>query len=408
VAWVNDLQDLVDALAAELGRPVGLDDRRFRSLAYSSHLEQIDQVRLSSILHREAPKAVMDYLTSLRIDTVDDHLRIAANPGLGMAARVCLPARFGGALLGYVWLFDEPTALADAEIELARRFAVEAGTVLYRLTRLDTADRARERELLAELLGLHRGDPRRAADALTSVGFLAKAALTRVVVLRATSAASAAIDDNIRVRLAAAADDLRRSSPPNQVISLTTGDYVVALVTGDDESVLDRGLTRLVECTTKVLADEAHWSPVIGASAPQATLERMPAAYREARDASDLVIAQGRPGPLARWEHLGAYRTILRLVDGDEPAAAVPRSLRALLHVPDAPILVDTLLTYLDNAGDVKVTAEQLYVHRSSLYNRLHRIEALAGVDMRSGDDRLELHLGLRLWHLSGGTLGGP
>ena len=119
---VSDLQAIVDALAAELGRPVGIDDRQFRSLAYSSHVEELDQVRLSSILQREAPTAVTEFLTSLGVDQVADHRRIARNPGLGMVARVCLPVRLGETLLGYLWLFDEPTPLSEEELALARRF----------------------------------------------------------------------------------------------------------------------------------------------------------------------------------------------------------------------------------------------------------------------------------------------
>jgi DNA-binding PucR family transcriptional regulator len=50
--------------------------------------------------------------------------------------------------------------------------------------------------------------------------------------------------------------------------------------------------------------------------------------------------------------------------------------------------------------GDAVAAAAELFVHRSSLYNRLHRIEQLAGIDIRSGADRLEMHLGIRLWLL--------
>ena len=50
-----DLQELVDGLAARLGRPVAIEDRRYRVLAYSAHAEPLDRVRMASILTREAP-----------------------------------------------------------------------------------------------------------------------------------------------------------------------------------------------------------------------------------------------------------------------------------------------------------------------------------------------------------------
>jgi sugar diacid utilization regulator len=64
--------------------------------------------------------------------------------------------------------------------------------------------------------------------------------------------------------------------------------------------------------------------------------------------------------------------------------------------------LVDTLETYLELAGDARATAEALTLHRATLYHRLNRIEKLTGARLKTGDDRLALHLGLRLARLSG------
>ena len=47
-------------------------------------------------------------------------------------------------------------------------------------------------------------------------------------------------------------------------------------------------------------------------------------------------------------------------------------------------------------------TAEALFLHRASLYYRLQRIEELTGASLKSGSDRLVLHLGLKLARLLG------
>jgi len=77
--------------------------------------------------------------------------------------------------------------------------------------------------------------------------------------------------------------------------------------------------------------------------------------------------------------------------------------------------VITTLETYLDLAGDAKASAERLSLHRGTLYYRLQKAERIAGVDLRSGSDRLALHLGLKLARLIGlypnrahGTVGGP
>jgi DNA-binding PucR family transcriptional regulator len=63
---------------------------------------------------------------------------------------------------------------------------------------------------------------------------------------------------------------------------------------------------------------------------------------------------------------------------------------------------VATLETYLDHGCDTKLTAEELFLHRASLYYRLQRIEELTGASLKSGTDRLALHLSLKLAWLLG------
>jgi hypothetical protein len=395
---MNDLQDLVDALAAELGRPVGLDDRRFRSIAYSSHVEELDQVRLSSILQRKAPDEVTRFLSSLNIEDVDDHLRIPARPELGMASRVCLPVRFVGSLLGYLWLFDEPDRVGSEGLCAARRCVGEAAAIMFRQRRLDEHTRAQELRLLRALLGLDPEAEPDPAGGLRGSGLLARTALAVVAVLEALGED---VDDPVRVRLAAAGDRLRRSAAPHHVLSLPEGDAVVLLVLGDDAPALDRRLADLHRYASESLADATGVRPVVGAGAVSATLAGAPERLVEARRAAGLARALPGEPAVVRWEDLGAYRTIAMLLQGADPAGFVPASLAGLAEVDDADTLLPTLRTWLESGCDAKRTAEQLFLHRSTLYDRIHRIEEITGADLRSGDARLELHVGLRLLALA-------
>jgi hypothetical protein len=48
------------------------------------------------------------------------------------------------------------------------------------------------------------------------------------------------------------------------------------------------------------------------------------------------------------------------------------------------------------------MAADALGIHRATFYYRLHRIERITGLNLQSGDDRLALHLGLKLARLAG------
>jgi sugar diacid utilization regulator len=78
----------------------------------------------------------------------------------------------------------------------------------------------------------------------------------------------------------------------------------------------------------------------------------------------------------------------------------VPESVQRLLELPPEGGLAGTLECYLDLAGDVKASAQALSLHRASLYYRLEKIESATGKDLKRGEDRLELQLGLKMARL--------
>ncbi len=71
---------------------------------------------------------------------------------------------------------------------------------------------------------------------------------------------------------------------------------------------------------------------------------------------------------------------------------------RLLEHDRRSPVsYVETLRLYLDNATNVQKSARQLFIHRSSLINRLEIIRNRIGVDLDSPQRRFQLQLFLRL-----------
>jgi len=399
---MNELLGLVDALAAELERPVGLDDRRFRSLAYSSHVEEVDRVRRDSILQRAAPREVTAWLDSRGLRDADGVVRVPANRELGMGARVCVPVRFDGTLLGYLWLIDEPRPLTASELAAAEQCARDLGVALYRVRRLEHGERERERELLAQLVGRRPGDPEAAAAALLDDGLLPATAAYAVLALQAFGADGEQAPDPVRVRIADAAEQLRRGLAPHHLLVLVNGEQVVAVLACSGRGELEKRAAALAAAAAANLADTPGWEPLVGVGEERAAAAELAAAHREARLALRVGRAVGGFGPVVDVAALGAYRALAELLpDGAPPPRSAP--LERLLACGEAQSLVPTLERYLDLGGDARAAADALHLHRSSLYGRLHRIEEVAGVDLRSGEDRLQLHLALRLRRLGRG-----
>jgi DNA-binding PucR family transcriptional regulator len=139
----------------------------------------------------------------------------------------------------------------------------------------------------------------------------------------------------------------------------------------------------------------------VGVGATRTELRDLRESYAEAVDAAQVAARVPGAGPIAVWSELGSYRTITRLLRSTDAGPLIPACLMTLLQAPEAAILVGTLETYLDHAGDAQAAAAAMFVHRSTLYNRLHRVEELTGSDLHRGDDRLELHIALRMWRIA-------
>jgi hypothetical protein len=369
----DGLQEIVDALSVRLGRPVLVDDVDLRPLAYSSQFGELDSVRTASILGRSAPDPARDALFGHGIGSALEPVRIPAHKAIGMEARVCIPILRGGRRLGYLWLIED-RPLADDELRLARTAAGEAANVLQSEvdSRLDR--RRREQELIVALL---QGDAA-AAQALEDARYLPQRPFMVCVGLPEGAPAEAL-------------DRLRARAPSKHALCGAVDGRPTCLV-GAHGPVRGHQLAEALRSTLPPGA-AVH----VGEGDAVEALRDAARSHRRALAALQAAAEQGTE--VARWDELRSYRLLTAL----PPSALddVPDGLRLLLGGGHEQLVL-TLESYLDHAGDVKRTAAELWLHRTSLYYRLRRIEEIAGVDLSRGEDRLLCHVALRLARLAG------
>lgn len=399
----GDLQQLVDALGASLRRPVCVDDARFRLVAYREHdLKEVDSVRLAKLLHRGADANVQAWLEEHGARTAERYARIPRNPELGMAARILIPLRFDGMLLGWVALIDDPAPVTDAELDETLRYCADLSVALFQQLRLQHDARHPEVAVVRELLGLATGSATDSRSEIAARGYLAITPAYACVIARAFTSSEGPLPSSARVGMAALVEGTRRMVPAHHVIPISAGDEAIAVLAvtspADVEAVASTLAARLEQRT----GDQPGVKALIGVSGMVATVAELKTALEQARCALDVAHRIPELGPLARWSSLGAYRPIAHMLGRSRVSQPMlPASMRRLLDHAESEMLLSTLEAYLDHGGDATATANALYVHRSSLYPRLKRIEKIAGVDLGSGDARLELHLGLRLRRLA-------
>ncbi|MDA0185639.1 helix-turn-helix domain-containing protein [Solirubrobacter phytolaccae] len=328
------LQEIVDALSVQLGRPVLVDDGELRPLAYSTQFGELDPLRTASILGRAAPEWARTVLFGHGIRSATEPVHIPPDAANQMEARLCIPIVRGTRRLGYLWLL-ESRPVADAELDLARVSAADAAAILQTEADSQRDRRRREQELLAALLA---GEPAAAAQ-LEADRYL-----------------------------------------PQRPLVVCVGE-IVDLRVPAKHALFGGGAAILPAALVDALSGRVGVGDAID------DLRDVPRSHRRA-----LAALEVADGGVRKWDDLRAQRLLSAL-----PSTALgdlPEGVRALLENEQ---LSHTLETYLDLAGDVKRTAAELWLHRTSLYYRLRRIEEIAGVDLNRGEDRLLCHVALRL-----------
>lgn len=371
------MQQLVDQIAARIGRPVLVEDRRQRVLCYSAHIEPLDEVRRASILRRSTTPEVIDFFQSHAIARSRVPVRTPAAPDLGLMPRVCVPVWHADLLLGFVWLIDSTSdPMGDGEIDRLGDWVQELALALYRENLLGELAARREADAFRGLSDPSVEVRDHAVAALVADGF-ADTAVTAVVARHPDPAVMEHALVATR-RWVGQRHALHHVSPTHGTLlildPLSCNSSRVAASDGDATGAAGHLAAQL--------------GGRVGVGDPRASLSLAYESVNEANQA--LAVASRLPdfGPVASWSALGIYR-VLATVDltGAHPGAA---------KLLAAPVLAETLEAYLDLAGDAAATASRLNLHRTTLYYRLRRIEELCGADLRDGQQRLGLHLSLK------------
>ncbi|WP_103377326.1 PucR family transcriptional regulator [Streptomyces noursei] len=427
----GDYQQLVDEISAALGAPATLEDRDFGLIAFGAHEseddEVMDPVRTRSILQRRSSAAVRAWFEAFGIARATAPLRIPPDPAAGVfKGRICLPVRHRGVVHGYVWLLDDghltdlelggASAPPDPRMAQAMENAARIGALLADESRAGSELAQVLRELLTSRAAGRAAAAAALRDALRdTLRFTPGTPLTLVAVLPWDAAATdTAPLPSLPGLLAACPLPTAAGGPPD---GADRPDAPAGAGSGAaGRARTEPALAALVRLRQTGSLTPAHTaaehllrSPRAGgapspAGRAGARLSRAAAgiglatreltdlatSWRQALDAARAARAEPRLGPVAAWHTLGAYRMLTAL-----PATPTDPAVGPLL-APAHAELARTAEAFLDCAGQAGRTAQQLGIHRQTLYYRLGRVEKLTGLDLDEGADRLLLHMALK------------
>jgi sugar diacid utilization regulator len=402
------LQQLVDSLSRRLQRAVVIDDPNAEQQVFNSQFGDIDDSRRRRILSRAGDDDVAAYFWSFRTPWPAWPIRIPAQPEIGVESRVYMPIRHQEELLGHLWVFDRDCRVAEEDFELLYSTAESAALILNREQLLFDLERSRERELVRDLLSTDKAMRAQAADDLVGSDLFPLRSPVKALVVQPVRPGDGEPDQAVRTAIGKAMEYVRGSLTPGYVLTLVRNDHGLMLLSPMDPAVRTNGvdviarellanLENNLECL-----EQGEWRVVSGFGDEHSTLAGAITSYEQARHAVRVASVAPSFGPVTHWDRLGIYRMLSHFPLQQLASEALHPAVTELASNEDAYALLRTLEMYLDSGCDAKATAADLFIHRGTLYYRLKRISEITGADMTSGEERLAIHLSLKLGRLTG------
>ncbi|MDX3659088.1 helix-turn-helix domain-containing protein [Streptomyces sp. ID05-26A] len=380
---------LIDGLATELSRSVVVNDPTMQMLYASPHYGDEDPVRIRAVLDHVAEPAARGHVLAQGVTSWTRAGLIPANDTIGMHARVCVPVRWEGALLGLLMVMDADQSMTTAELGQVDDAARELALALHTGTVAPTG-RGDDQTVL-DLVGPDLSARRAARQALHESGRAARFATVTAVEISVVGTRTTTTS-HVEVALRHALSGQRRAAPADQLASVT-GDHAVVLL-GSPEHAVARVAGVLDRVGEFALG---HFRCVAGIGGTGPGLHHAATSLRQAGLARR-AAALGLREPVAGWHELGVLGPLLAIPDAALTEAVLPREFLELRAADPDGQLTETVRAYLDAAGNGPLAAERLHVHRTTLYYRLGRLRDLTGLDVvTDGPTRLVLHAGLAL-----------
>jgi len=380
----QQLQVIAEQLAAAVERSVIIDDAALRPVAVSAQTGLVDASRIEAVLQRRTSARHRQMLTERGIFKAREPVPIPAREP-GSLPRLCLPLANRDQLLGFLWLIDEPP-LTAAQVQRAQAAAAQAARLLHQRAARQTAEFGTFTGLADALLHADDEDRAEAARKLTDEAALTGSPPYALGLIRYLVDAPAGQRDS----LLQAAGDLRRRAAPGSFVLATPGQHELMAITTQD--------------ATGPLRDAVRALPgpplVIGTAGAAAALAAVHAERDNARYAAEVAAAVPAFSRAADWGELDSYAVFQYLPRDQAAPERICPGITAVLTERTG-MYEATIRAYLDCGAKVQQAAALLHIHRTTLYWRLAQVTDLLAVDLSRGDDRLKLHLALKLAELT-------
>jgi PucR family transcriptional regulator, purine catabolism regulatory protein len=384
------LDSLAEKLADLLDRPITIEDSELRLLAHA-RIDPVDPVRLQSIDQTRTPDAIVAYLEEMG---VFEQMRLDPGPKLVPAApllgldydRIIAPIMVGKQCFGYLWIIATNRSLGELDYLAIERGAMVAALILTREDAVFQAEQRVKSEMFENLMDTHsKGSMMDLVETMKRLGLQAG---YQIGVVEQKHPNQSGIKRIIQITEQA----LRQEDIASTLIQ--KGSRLVILLGTISPSVSTNILQDIIEINQK--KGEAI---LVGISAPIHQADRVRQSYQDAVDTIQIGKKLNWDNTKVwRFEQVGYLDVLLNLPNDHRDSLYYYCLVQKIAQFDQDrnSDYINTLEAYFDHFCNANQTAEDIFIHRNTLRQRLARIQENWKVDLEDPTCVLNLQIAIK------------
>ncbi|GAA0432693.1 sporulation transcriptional activator AdeR [Virgibacillus salarius] len=392
---ITSLDQLADQIADIFGCPITIEDSNHHVVSYSKHKDNIDQVRISTIINRKVPDKVINALWKKgvmpKLIDSDNPVRIPKINEIGLGNRVAISVRNQNEILGFVWAHTSDKAFTDEDLILFKEAAAYVKKFFIKDLQRHRKLEEGYRDFFWQLL---RGDLQD-TDAIKQREKKYNMHLDgnkAIVIIHFT--------DEITEQMEKHAFYLSESQVKLHVItSLFDNNDFIMLVHLKDAFDYKQTMYAFMDDFITLISQQLDLADIFAAAGlVYQPAQQIQNSYQQAREV--LKLQEKLPdtiAPVKLYEDLGVYQFIEQLAAArkmNQYKNPFIEKLRAYDQIHGTSLLT-TLEMYFHCDSNVYNTAKRLFIHPNTMNYRLKRIKEVSGIDLKDPNQKANSYLDL-------------
>ena len=394
----DSLEKLADVIGTVLARPITIEDAHHRLLSYSTHDQETDQARISTIIGRRVPEKVINSLwkhgVMQRLANSANPVRVSAIDAVGLGNRVAISVRKDGEILGYIWVIEEQQRLDEDQILHLQQAAIAVSRKLLQLRISRIKEEEEQREFFWQIFTGHLQSHEKIKT---------KAEQLKLVFASAFCVIVFQFHEEISVKDYEQTGYVMNTTQKLRVIfSVYESNQLIVMVgpRAKEELTWQHG-TEFTKTVILQMRERFNMVQLIGgAGGIYKSYDQIVTSYQEALTV--IRIKQQFPfetQDVFDYQRLGFYR-FLPIIMAQIEAEDYPNLALQKLHEYDEKHqtqLLESLEVFLNHDSNTKAAAGALHVHINTLLYRLKRISEIGDIDLNNPDQKFSLYLDLKI-----------